>query len=354
MIGAGIVGLAVAYKLCSKYNNILVVEKERAFGQHISSRNSEVIHSGIYYEPDSLKARLCVRGNQLMYNFAKQYGINYKNCGKIIVVSDPDKIDKLEALMKNGKQNGVEGLELISGAEVSQREPIIRAAGGLAVPSTGIIDSHAFMHKLEYLITSSDSTTVYNTEVTDITHEDKHYILTFKDIDYAAKSKIVVNSAGLWCDKVSSMVGIDSYKLHICKGEYYTTSMYRNKLNSLIYPLPTEISLGTHIVLHMDGSIGFGPNAYYVDEIDYSMDDSNKKIFLKHINKYLDLPEESLSQDFAGIRPKIQGPGEQSKDFIIKNETEKGYHNFINLIGIESPGLTSALAIAEYVKEIID
>ena len=347
-------GLAVAYKLCSKYNNILVVEKERAFGQHVSSRNSEVIHSGLYYEPDSLKAKLCVRGNQLMYDFAKKYAINYNNCGKIIVVPDPGEIDKLEVLMQNGKQNGVEGLELISGAEVRQRESIIRAAGGLAVPSTGIIDSHAFMNKLAYLITTEDSDIVYNTEVTRISREDDYYQLSFKDMDYGVKSTIVINSAGLWCDKISAMVGIDDYKLQICKGEYYKTSMYRNELNSLIYPLPTKISLGTHIVLHMDGSIGFGPNAYYVDEIDYSMDDSNKKIFLKHINKYLDLPEESLSQDFTGIRPKIQGPGEPSQDFIITNETEKGYHNFINLIGIESPGLTSSLAIAEYVKDIID
>ena len=172
-------------------------------------------------------------------------------------------------------------------------------------------------------------------------------------MEYQAKSKIVINSAGLWCDEVSTLLGINDYKLHICKGEYYKTSMYKNELNSLIYPLPTAISLGTHIILHLDGTIGFGPNAYYVDEIDYSMDDSNKKTFLKHINKYLDLPEESLSQDFAGIRPKIQGPGEPFQDFIIKNETEKGYHNFINLIGIESPGLTCSLAIGEYVQSII-
>ena len=288
-----------------------------------------------------------------MYDFAKQYGINYKNCGKIIVVSDPGEIDKLEELLQNGKQNGVEGLELISSSEVSQRESIIRAAGGLAVPSTGIIDSHAFMHKMEYLITSGESTIVYNTEITRISREDDYYQLSFKDMDYGVKSPIVINSAGLWCDKVSAMVGIDNYKLHICKGEYYTTSMYRNKLNSLIYPLPTEISLGTHIVLRLDGSIGFGPNAYYVDEIDYRMDDYNKKTFLKHINKYLDLPEEALSQDFAGIRPKTQAPGEPTQDFIINNEKEKGCPNFINLIGIESPGLTSAMAIAEYVKEII-
>jgi len=348
------VGLAVAHELSSQYNNILVVEKESSFGRHVSSRNSEVIHSGLYYEPGSLKAKLCVRGNKLMYDFAEKYAINYKNCGKIIVVSDPDELEQLEVLMKNGRQNNVEDLQMISGKEVSQREPIIKAVGGLAVPSTGIIDSHGFMHKLEYLITSNESSIVYNTEVSGITYEDKYYTLSFRDMDYSAKSKIVINSAGLWCDSVSKMVGITDYKLHICKGEYYTTSMYRNDLNSLIYPLPTAISLGTHIVLHLDGSIGFGPNAYYVDKIDYSMDNSNKKIFLNHINTYLDLPEDALSEDFAGIRPKIQAPGEPSQDFIIKNEMENGYYNFINLIGIESPGLTSSLAIAEYVKEIIE
>ena len=354
IIGAGIVGLAVAHELCSQYNNILVVEKESTFGQHVSSRNSEVIHSGLYYEPDSLKAQLCVRGNKLMYDFAEKYKINYKNCGKIIVVSDPDELEQLEVLMKNGKQNNVEGLQMISGKEVSRREPIIKAAGGLVVPSTGIIDSHGFMYKLEYLITSNDSSIVYNTEVSDITCEDEHYFLSFKDVDYSAKSKIIINSAGLWCDNISRMVGIIDYKLHICKGEYYKTSMYRNKLSSLIYPLPTAISLGTHIVLHLDGSIGFGPNAYYVDKIDYSMDNSNKNTFLKHINTYLDLPEDALSEDFTGIRPKTQAPGEPAQDFIIKNETDKGYNNFINLIGIESPGLTSSLAIAKYVKEIIE
>ena len=354
MIGAGIVGLSVAHQLSSEYGNILLVEKESTFGRHVSSRNSEVIHSGLYYEPDSLKARLCVRGNALMYDFARKYNINYNNCGKLIVIPTIEELSRLESLMENGKQNGVEGLQMISSDEVSHREPIVKAASALSVPSTGIIDSHGFMHKLEYLISSGESSIVYNTEVTDITYADEHYILSFNNLDYVAQSKIVVNSAGLWCDKVSAMAGINSYNLHICKGEYYKTSMYRNELHSLIYPLPTEISLGTHIVLHLDGSIGFGPNAYYVDEIDYSIDDSNKKIFLKHINQFLDLPEEALTEDFSGIRPKIQVPGEPSQDFIIKNEKKQGYNNFINLIGIESPGLTSSLAIAEYVKDIID
>ena len=330
-----------------------MIEKESTFGRHVSSRNSEVIHSGLYYEPDSLKAILCVKGNRLMYDFAHKYNINHSNCGKLIVIPDLEELPKLEELMENGMKNNVEQLEIISGEEVHIREPIIKAACGLSVPSTGIIDSHAFMHKLAYLITSGESNIVYNTEVNQISHEDDGYMLSFKNMDYAAKSRIVVNSAGLWCDEISAMVGIDDYKLHICKGEYYKTNMYRNQLNSLIYPLPTKNSLGSHIVLHLDGTIGFGPNVYYVDEVDYSINDSNKKIFLTHINKYLDLPADALTEDFAGIRPKIQAPGEPSQDFIIENEKEQGFDNFINLIGIESPGLTSSLAIAEYVSELI-
>jgi len=330
------------------------VEKENTFGRHVSSRNSEVIHSGIYYEPDSLKAKLCVEGNQKLAGYAESNNINHKICGKLVVISDTRELQQLETLMKNGMQNGVQGLEIISSAEVKKREPHIHSAGALWVPSAGIIDSHTVMQKLEYQIKSQDGVVVYNSEVTDIQYENDNYLVLFDNLNYTATSPIVINSAGLWCDKISSMVGITDYQLHICKGEYYKTSLYRHQINSLIYPLPTEISLGTHIVLHLDGTIGFGPNAYYVDKIDYSMDNSNKKTFLKHINKYMDLPENSLSEDFAGIRPKIQAPGEPSQDFIIINETDKGYNNFINLIGIESPGLTCSLAIGEYVQSIIN
>jgi len=348
------VGLAVAHELSRQHNNILVVEKESTFGRHVSSRNSEVIHSGLYYEPGSLKAKLCVEGNQKLVQYAQSNNIGHKICGKLVVVSDTNELQQLETLMNNGMQNGVEGLEIITSVEVSKREPHIHSAGALWVPSAGIIDSHAVMQKLEYQLKSQNGVVVYNSEVTGIQYKNDTYSVSFNNLDYTATSPIVINSAGLWCDKISSMVGITDYQLHICKGEYYKTSLYRHQINSLIYPLPTEISLGTHIVLHLDGSIGFGPNAYYVDKIDYRMDNSNKKTFLKHINKYMDLPENSLSEDFAGIRPKIQAPGEPSQDFIIVNETDKGYNNFINLIGIESPGLTCSLAIGEYVQSIIN
>ena len=354
IIGAGIVGLAVAHRLREKFDSILLVEKENSFGKHVSSRNSEVIHSGIYYERDSLKAKLCVEGNQKLVQYAQSNNIGHKICGKLVVVSDTEELQQLKTLMINGMQNGVQGLEIISAAEVKKREPHIHSEGALWVPSAGIIDSHAVMQKLEYQIKSQNGVVVYNSEVTGIQYKNDNYLVSFNNLDYSAVSPIVINSAGLWCDKISSMVGITDYQLHICKGEYYKTSLYRHQINSLIYPLPTDISLGLHIVMHLDGTIGFGPNAYYVDEIDYSMDDSNKKEFLTNINKYMDLTEEALNEDFAGIRPKIQAPGKPQEDFIIKNEIEKGYHNFINLIGIESPGLTASLAIAEYVKDIID
>ena len=354
IIGAGIVGLAVADKLREKFDSILLVEKENSYGKHVSSRNSEVIHSGIYYDRDSLKAKLCVEGNKKLVQFAKSNNINHKICGKLVVISDTKELQRLETLMHNGKQNGVDGLEIISANEVSKREPHIHSEGALWVPSAGIIDSHGVMQKLEYQLKSQDGVVVYNSEVTGIQFEKNDYLVSFKNLGYSATAPIVINSTGLWCDEISSMVGINDYQLHICKGEYYRTSLYRNQINSLIYPLPTDISLGIHIVLHLDGTISFGPNAYYVDDIDYHMDDSNKAIYLEHINHYLKLDEDNLSEDFTGIRPKIQAPGEPSQDFIIVNEKDKGYNNFINLIGIESPGLTCSLAIGEYVQSIIN
>jgi len=353
VIGAGVVGLATARKLSESFQHILLVEKEESFGRHVSSRNSEVIHSGIYYKKDSLKAKLCVEGNRKMVSFAKDNNIEHRVCGKLVVVHDSNQLDKLEALKENGIDNGVEGLCILSKEQAAKQEPDITSAGALWVPSAGIIDTHAVMHRLEYQLKEKEGVVVYNSEVNSIEKEASEYCISFKDVNYHAKSPIVINSAGLWCDAISKMVGINDYELHMCKGEYYKTSLYRNAIKSLIYPLPTDISLGIHIVLHLDGSISFGPNAYYVDEIDYHMDDSHKEYYLEHINHYLKLDAENLSEDFTGIRPKIQAPGEPPQDFIIKNEAEKGYPNFINLIGIESPGLTSSFAIADYILEIL-
>ena len=353
IIGAGVIGLAIGQALQKKYNNILIIDKESSFGRHISSRNSEVIHSGIYYKPNTLKAKLCTKGNKMMYDFCHKYAIPYNNCGKLIVAQNKEEIKKINKLLINGKKNGLSNLNIIDKDEVKSKEPFITCKSALSIPSSGIVDSHSLMKKLEYLITSKGSSIVYNMKVKNITKIKNIYKLSFNNINYQAESKIIINAAGLWADSISNMIGINNYKIHYCKGEYYQTNLFRNKINSLIYPLPTKYSLGIHLVLKLDGSIGFGPNAYYTNEIEYSINNDHKNEFIKHINTFIKIDEDNLFKDFSGIRPKIQTIGESNKDFIIKNEKNKGYQNFINLIGIDSPGLTSSLAIGEYVRKLI-
>ena len=353
VIGAGIAGLAVANTLIKDFDNVLVVDKESSFGRHVSSRNSEVIHSGIYYQPDSLKAKLCVQGNQMMYDFCYKYSIEHNNCGKLIIATNDRDIPQLETLLLNGKNNGLTNLNIITKDEVKSKEPLIDCEAALSVPSAGIVDSHGVMKKLEYLINSKGSSVIYNMAVSNIAKSEDGYRLSFVDVDYYAESKIIINAAGLWSDKIANMVGINDYKIHYCKGEYYQTSLFRKQINSLIYPMPTKYSLGIHLVLRLDGSIGFGPNAYYTDDIEYSMSDNHKRKFLDHINTFFKIDENDLMEDFCGIRPKLQGPGDTASDFVIVNEEDRGYKNFINLIGIDSPGLTSSLAIGEYVRKLI-
>ena len=353
IIGGGIVGLAIAHSLSKDFNNILIVDKESTFGQHISSRNSEVIHSGLYYEPGSLKAKLCFDGNHMMYDFCDSHSIPYNNCGKLIIAHYESEIIKLQKLLSYGHTNGLSNLYIITKDEIQKKEPLINCLAALSVPSSGIVDSHSVMKKLESLINARGSSIVYNMEVTDINKIDNMYRLSFSNINYHAESKIIINAAGLWSTSISNMLGITDYKIHYCKGDYYSTSLFKGKINSLIYPLPTKNSLGIHLVLKLDGSIQFGPNAYYTNELDYTITENHKDIFLNHINQFLKIDKNSLRPDFSGLRPKLQGPNDTSKDFIIINEYAKGYKNFINLIGIDSPGLTSCLAIGEYVRGLL-
>ena len=353
VIGAGVVGLAIANELCDKFDNILVLDKESDFGQHVSSRHSGVIHSGIYYDKGSLKSELCVQGNKLLYDFAKKYDVEYLNCGKLVVGHNNGDLDKLTNLFDRGVSNGVVNLELLTYEEALEKQPGIKCQNALWVPSTGIIDSHGVMNCLQKQILEKGGIVYYNSEVISIDKIENNYILSLKDQDIKIGSPIVINSTGLWCDEVSSMVGINKYKIHYCKGDYYQSNTYKN-LKCLIYPLPDKIGLGIHTVLQLDGSVSFGPNAYYVDEIDYDINNNNLDSFHSSINKYLNIKKKDLCVDYTGIRPKPFAANEQPMDFVIRNEKEYGFENFINLIGIESPGLTSSLAIAKYVKKILN
>jgi L-2-hydroxyglutarate oxidase LhgO len=362
VIGAGAVGLSVAYSLSSKKKNIIVIEKHPAFGQETSSHNSEVIHSGIYYPKGSLKARLCVEGRSLLYQFCEKYGINSRRTGKLIIAADDKEAAQLEKLFSVGKANGVSDIRLLSKESTAKLEPNIRAVAAIHSPSTGIFDSHQFMKCLESLSKDNGVIFAYNCEVVGISKDNGFYDLAVRDADgekISVKSNVVVNSAGLYSDTIAQMVGIDiednKYKLYYCKGEYFRVRSAKAKLvNMLVYPPPEKDSLGVHTVMDLQGEMKLGPNAFYVDEVDYDVNPQHRDEFSVAAKTYFPFIEsEDLSPDIAGIRPKLQAPGEDERDFVISDEKNKGFEGFINLIGIESPGLTSSLSIAKYVAGMI-
>jgi L-2-hydroxyglutarate oxidase LhgO len=357
IIGAGVVGLSIGKYLTEEHSDVVIVEKESSFGRETSSRNSEVIHSGIYYPHGSLKAKLCVEGNRMLYDYAAEKKIGCRRTGKIVIAGEESEYPELEKLYRHGQANGVEGLQLITGNRLQELEPLIIAGKGLWVPSTGIIDTHNLMLNLANEIESDDGFIVYGMEAEKIEKNETGYLVSFNNGE-EFQTNILINAAGLFSDKIASLAGIDlkdtNLKLHWCKGEYYKASGV-GEISRLIYPLPDPkgISLGIHLTVNLNGEIRFGPNAYYVEELNYAMDESHKADFMKAVNRYLPIEMHNLHPDDTGIRPKLQGPGENVRDFYIKEEAERGLKNLINLIGIESPGLTACLAIGRYVRDLI-
>jgi len=296
-----------------------------------------------------------VQGVDLLYNFVKENDIPFINCGKLVVATCEEEIPELTRLKENGERNGVKDLEIVDQLKCRELEPQIKAIKALKVDSTGILDTHKLMQKLATIAEEQDAFLVYEMEVCSIEKSSNSYIVKFIN-EEVFEANIVINSAGLYSDKMAQMVGVNIEKhaldLHWCKGEYYKTSKLRD-INRLIYPVPTAISLGIHLTVNLAGDCRFGPNAYYVDEINYAMDEIHKDAFFESIHKYIDVEKDWLQLDDCGIRAKLQKPDEKFRDFYIKEESEKGFPNFINLIGIESPGLTSCLSIAEEVKRIL-
>jgi L-2-hydroxyglutarate oxidase LhgO len=365
IIGAGVVGLAIAAELASLGKEIIVVERHDRFGRETSSRNSEVIHAGIYYPKDSLRARLCVEGRRLLYEICAAAGIPHKKVGKLIIAVEEGHLPILEKLKKKGEGNAVEGLRLISRDEVLRLEPHIAARGGLLSPETGIIDSHRLMAHFEHRA-SAAATFAYNCSVVSLRKTGEGYQVGIRDADggsYDFISRVVINAAGLGAETVAKLSGIDTaaarYVIHPCQGEYFRVSGAGKKVpRRLVYPPPTEISLGLHTVIDLGGGMKIGPNAFYVDEINYDVDESHRSEFFRQARGYLPwLKEEDLVPDMSGIRPKLFRKGEPERDFVIREESDRGLPGLITLIGIESPGLTAAPAIARSVaglaKELI-
>lgn len=363
IIGAGVIGLAIGERLASRKKEVVVVEKYDGFGRETSSHNSEVIHAGFYYPQNSLKAGLCVTGNRMLYSLCRQKNIPHNKIGKIVVAQNEKEIEKINHLFEQGKINGVTGLELFSREQIQAVEPYVSANVGLYSPETGIIDSHHLMKFFEQAIQRHQGIVAYNCEVVGIAYSDHEYEVAIRDADNSPtslKSPIVINAAGLSSDAVAGMAGIDidaaNYRLHPCKGEYFRIAeKHREKLKHLVYPAPTAISLGTHVVIGLDGNLKIGPNAFYVDKIDYDVDSNHRNDFFNGVKQYLPfIASDDLSPDMAGIRPKLQKHDETFRDFVICEESNKGLPGFIDLIGIESPGLTACLSIAEYVEKLIE
>ena len=350
IIGAGIVGLSIAERLSRNYKNIILFDKESTFGQHISSRNSEVIHSGFYYPYNSLKSKLCIDGNKEIYNFSDKYNIKYKKCGKMIVINDLNDETKLYDIYNNAKKCGLSGLKILNKKEAKEIEERVRCIKALWIPSSGIVDSHGIMSKLENLSILNGVDFAYNYSLKNINFNNNLYELSFNNNE-SIYSDIVINTTGLWSDNICKMLNLNNYDIEYYKGDYYKSNV--KNLNCLIYPLPKKVSLGLHTVLSLNGDVSFGPNYYKVNNVDYSIDNKHESEYLTGFKQLLDDNDLKLTPDFSGIRPKIKNNG-SFNDFIIKNEKDQGFNNFINLIGIDSPGLTSSLSIAKYVESLIN
>lgn len=360
IIGAGVVGLSIAAELSSSYDNILVVEKHSTFGQETSSRNSEVIHSGIYYPSGSLKAQLCVEGAQKLYEICKIYSIPHKKIGKLVVATEQEEIKTIEEFYKNGRKNNVQGLVILNKQEINRMEPNINAVTALFSPNTGIVDSHSLMKHLYNLSRKNGVLFAFNCEVNSMLKEKNAYVVGIKDEDYYFKSKIVINCAGLSSDYIASIIGIDvmknGYKLKYCKGSYFSFTK-PSPIKKLVYPLPHRelVGLGIHTTLDLGGRLRFGPDSEYVGEINYNVNPGKRDEFYRAVSRFINgLEKDAFVPDMAGIRPKLSGEGEQVRDFVIKDETDKGFEGLINLIGIESPGLSASPAIAEMVKKMVN
>jgi len=366
IIGAGVVGLAVAAQLAKKGRLVYVIERHSSFGQETSSRHSEVMHAGIYYTPASLKAKTCLEGNRLLYEVCRKNKIPHKRCGKLIVANSKDEEKVLEELFENAKNNGVEGLEILSKEKIKKMEPQINAEAALYSESSGIIDSHSLMEYFIQKMKQNDADVVYNSEVSRIEKSNSGYKITIKETQrkgLVIESGVVVNSAGLESDIIAEKLGIDikaqGYDLKYNKGQYFrVTSKKARLLTHLVYPAPQPkaAGLGIHATLDLAGALRLGPDDKYIDrdKVNYDVDVNDRDKFYTSAKSFLPfLQKDDLIPDTAGIRPKLQGEGQSERDFLIKEEIGFGFPGFINLIGIESPGLTAAVSIARYVEGLV-
>ena len=353
VVGAGVIGLAVARALARAGREVIVVESESGIGAGVSSRNSEVIHAGIYYRTGLDKTRLCVDGKALLYAFCQEFGVPHKRCGKLLVAVNAGEVDQLTAIKAQAEANGVVDLIWLSGEEARALEPALVAERALLSPSTGIIDAHGFMLALRGDAEAHGAMFAFETPVlAGRTNGQGLVIEVGGPAPMRLAAGLVVNAAGLGAQALArSIAGMPVDKippLHLAKGNYFSLSG-RSPFSRLIYPMPTPGGLGVHLTLDLAGQAKFGPDVEWVDAIDYGVDPGRAPSFYAAIRTYWPgLPDGALQPGYAGVRPKIARPGGSNTDFLLQTEKEHGVAGLINLFGIESPGLTASLAIADW------
>lgn len=357
VIGAGVVGLAVARELALAGREVVIAEATEGIGTQTSARNSEVIHAGIYYPPGSLKARVCVAGRSKLYRYLRERGLPHKACGKLIVATSEAQKPALETIMARAKASGVDTLRWLSGTEAKAMEPEVRCEIALISPETGVVDSHALMLSLLGECEAAGGSLALNTPITGWRREADGFSVDFGGDDPATYSvRTVVNSAGHGAPKLLGL--LDGFPpehvpvQHYAKGNYFALTG-KQPFSHLVYPVPEAAGLGIHATIDMGGRVKFGPDVEWVEsDQDLVVDPARAEKFYAAIRTYWPaLPDGALVADYAGIRPKLHGPSEPMPDFRIDGPEVHGVAGLVNLLGIESPGLTSSLAIAETVRE---
>ncbi len=358
VIGAGVVGLAVARRLAMTGLEVIVLEAAEAIGTETSSRNSEVIHAGIYYPKDSWKAQFCVAGKKALYRYCETHGIEHRNCGKFIVATNKEQISELERLKRAATENGVPDLEWRTPTEVSVEEPAVFCVKALWSPSTGIIDSHGLMLSYQGDAEAAGAMIAFHAPVEGgIIEGDGVNLSIGGATPTTLKAKFVINSAGLHAQRMASnIVGVPKETIPPCyyaKGNYYSL-LGKAPFKRPIYPVPEKAGLGVHVTVDLGGQIRFGPDVEWIDGLNYDVDPARADAFYSAVRAYYpDLPDGAIQPGYSGIRPKLQAPGEAPRDFMVQGPNEHGVAGLVNLYGIESPGLTASLAIADRVALLL-
>lgn len=357
VIGAGVVGLAVARALALAGREVIILEAAEGIGTGTSSRNSEVIHAGIYYPKGSLMARTCVEGRRLLYAYCAEHGVPHRNCGKLIVATNGPESEMLQSIQGRAEANGVEGMRLLSGNAATQLEPNLRCTAALLSPATGIVDSHSYMLALQGDAEDHGAMLAVHSPVTSgrVT-EDGIELEVGGTEPMSLRCRLVINSAGLYAPSVAGKIsGMPSDRIptaYYAKGNYFTLTG-RSPFSRLIYPVPVPGGLGVHITVDLGGQAKFGPDVEWIAGIDYSVDPHRSDKFYAAVRKYWPaLKDGALQPGYAGIRPKIVPPGAPAQDFTITGPADHGVPGLIHLFGIESPGLTASLALAEHVRAL--